>query len=187
MNEPPTMAGVTASLESILITNELNKRQTRPPDYQAENRALLVLAQHMADSPRSTLQRLAEAALEICRAESAGDANPRGADDAEDLGEHEVAKAEGAVQLAAGLRTLRIMLGHGSNMVARNCGQCSAFSRRTRPHQDQRALDERRPDQEGRGGEGESKVDVVQKQERRERPQNVEGKQEGPNAQVEIA
>jgi len=71
MNEAPTTAEVTASLESILITNELNKRQTRPPDYEAENRALLVIAQHMADSPRSTLQRLAEAALEICRAESA--------------------------------------------------------------------------------------------------------------------
>src|ERR1019366_7329055 len=100
------------------------------------------------------------------RTKSPGNADPRSANDAEDLGEHEVAETKGAVQFAAGLRTLRIMLGHGSNMVARNSGQCSAFSRRTHPHQDQRALDERGPDQEGRGGEGESKVDVVQKQER---------------------
>jgi PAS domain S-box-containing protein len=71
MNELPT-AEITASLESILITDELNRRPSRPPDYEAENRALLCIAQHMADSPRSTLQKLAEIALEICRADSAG-------------------------------------------------------------------------------------------------------------------
>ena len=72
MNEPPTTAEITASLESILITDELNKRPSRPPDYETENRALLAIAQHMADSPRTTLQKLAEVALEICRADSAG-------------------------------------------------------------------------------------------------------------------
>ena len=72
MNEPPTTAEITASLESILITDELNKRPSRPPDYETENRALLAIAQHMADSPRTTLQKLAESALEICRADSAG-------------------------------------------------------------------------------------------------------------------
>jgi PAS domain S-box-containing protein len=72
MNEPPTTARIPASLESILITDELNRRPSRPPDYETENRALLAIAQHMADSPRSTLQKLAEVALEICRADSAG-------------------------------------------------------------------------------------------------------------------
>jgi PAS domain S-box-containing protein len=72
MIEPPTTAEITASLESILITDELNRRPSRPPDYETENRALLAIAQHMADSPRSTLQKLAEIALEICRADSAG-------------------------------------------------------------------------------------------------------------------
>jgi PAS domain S-box-containing protein len=72
MNEPPTTAEITASLESILITDELNRRPSRPPDYETENRALLAIAQYMADSPKSTLQKLAEVALEICRADSAG-------------------------------------------------------------------------------------------------------------------
>jgi PAS domain S-box-containing protein len=72
MNEPPTSAEATASLESVLITDELNRRPSRPPHYAAENRALLSIAQHMADSPRSALQKLAEIALEICQAGSAG-------------------------------------------------------------------------------------------------------------------
>jgi signal transduction histidine kinase len=50
----------------------LSSRPSRPPDYEAENRALLAIAQHMADSPRTTLQELAEVALEVCRAGSAG-------------------------------------------------------------------------------------------------------------------
>lgn len=72
MNEPSTTAEMTASLESILVTDELSRRPSRPPDFETENRALLSIAQHMADSPRSTLQKLAEIALEICRADSAG-------------------------------------------------------------------------------------------------------------------
>jgi PAS domain S-box-containing protein len=70
MNEPTDE--IATSLESILITEQLNKRPSRPPDYEMENRALLSIAQHMADSPRSTLQKLAEIALKICRADSAG-------------------------------------------------------------------------------------------------------------------
>lgn len=72
MNELPSTAEIPASLESILITDELNRRPSRRPDCGMENRALLSIAQHMADSPRSTLQKLAEIALEICRADSAG-------------------------------------------------------------------------------------------------------------------
>ena len=72
MNEPLVTADMTASLESILITDELNKRPSRPPDYETENRALLTIAQHMADSPATTLQKLAELAMQICRADSAG-------------------------------------------------------------------------------------------------------------------
>lgn len=72
MNEPSATADITASLESVLITDELNNRPSRPPDYETENRALLAIAKHMADSPRTTLQKLAESALGICRAGSAG-------------------------------------------------------------------------------------------------------------------
>ncbi len=72
MNEFGTTDQIPASLESILITDELNSRPSRPPDYETENRALLSIAQHMADSPRDTLKKLAEIALQICRADSAG-------------------------------------------------------------------------------------------------------------------
>jgi signal transduction histidine kinase len=59
-------------LESVLCTNELNQRPSRPPDYETENRALLWLAQTLADSPRTILQTLADTILEVCRAGSAG-------------------------------------------------------------------------------------------------------------------
>jgi PAS domain S-box-containing protein len=61
-----------ASLESVLSTAELAARPSRPPDYESENRALVALAQHLADSPRTILQKLAEVALDVCRAGSAG-------------------------------------------------------------------------------------------------------------------
>jgi signal transduction histidine kinase len=59
-------------LESVLSTDELNRRPSRPPDYETENRALLAITRHMADSPRTILQKLSEIALEICQAGSAG-------------------------------------------------------------------------------------------------------------------
>jgi signal transduction histidine kinase len=65
-------ADVPVSLESVLSTAEFALRPSRPPNHIAENRALLALAQHMADSPRTVLQKLAEIGLELCRAGSAG-------------------------------------------------------------------------------------------------------------------
>ena len=59
-------------LESVLLTEELNRRSSRAPDYQAENRALVALAQALADSPRTILQRLAQTILEVLRVDSAG-------------------------------------------------------------------------------------------------------------------
>jgi len=41
-------------------------------DYEAENRALISLAQEMATSPEHILQKLADTALTMCRAHSAG-------------------------------------------------------------------------------------------------------------------
>ena len=41
----------TASLESILCTEELQRRPSRPPDYEKENRALVKLVSALADSP----------------------------------------------------------------------------------------------------------------------------------------
>jgi signal transduction histidine kinase len=62
----------TVSLESILCTGELARRSVRPPDYQTENRALVALAQALADSPESILQKLADTILEVFQADSAG-------------------------------------------------------------------------------------------------------------------
>jgi two-component system, sensor histidine kinase and response regulator len=59
-------------LESVLCTEELNRRPTRLRDYETENRALVSLAQALAESPRTILQTLADKILEVFRAGSAG-------------------------------------------------------------------------------------------------------------------
>ena len=71
-NASPDRALGTRHLRSMLSTAELAQRPSRPPDYAAENRALIALAQVMATSPESVLQRLADTALALCRADSAG-------------------------------------------------------------------------------------------------------------------
>ncbi len=71
MGKPRISAG-SSSLQDIDATLELARRPARPPDYAAENRALVDLARHMAEAPRSILQKLAETALELCQADSAG-------------------------------------------------------------------------------------------------------------------
>jgi len=64
--------GASVPLESVLCTEELKRRPSRPPDYQAENQALLVLAQELTTSPGSVLQKLVDMALVMCRGHSAG-------------------------------------------------------------------------------------------------------------------
>ncbi len=59
-------------LESVLCTEELNRWPRRPPDYETENRALVSLAQALAESPRTILQTLADKILEVFQAGSAG-------------------------------------------------------------------------------------------------------------------
>jgi hypothetical protein len=54
-------------LESILCTEELHLRPSRPPDYERENYALVKLVSALADSPRTILQTLAETILEVYR------------------------------------------------------------------------------------------------------------------------
>src|SRR5215510_2614705 len=66
------MAGTPrVSLVDILITAELARRPTPLPDYETESRALRALADY-AGPPQAILQRLAETALDVCRAGSAG-------------------------------------------------------------------------------------------------------------------
>jgi signal transduction histidine kinase len=72
-NIVPLEASVpTASLDSILCTEELLSRPRRPPDHEKENSALVVLVSALADSPRTILQTLADKVLEILDADSAG-------------------------------------------------------------------------------------------------------------------
>jgi transcriptional regulator with GAF, ATPase, and Fis domain len=59
-------------LESILRTEELDRRPRRPPDHERENAALLTLSRALADSPHIILQTLAEKVLEVLQADSAG-------------------------------------------------------------------------------------------------------------------
>ena len=61
-----------ASLESILCTEELQRRPSRPPDYEKENRALVGLVSALADSPSTVLQALAETILDVTQCDSAG-------------------------------------------------------------------------------------------------------------------
>ena len=61
-----------APLESILCTEELQRRISRSPDYEKENRALVALMGALADAPDSIFQRLAETILDITQCDSAG-------------------------------------------------------------------------------------------------------------------
>ncbi|HTO07215.1 MAG TPA: ATP-binding protein [Myxococcota bacterium] len=53
-------------------TAQLQRRRSRRPNYAAENRALVALAECMARSPHEVLDQLVRVALELCRAHSAG-------------------------------------------------------------------------------------------------------------------
>jgi len=69
---PTTVSSTVPALESVLCTEELKRRPSRPPDYEKENRALVSLAQALVDSPRTILQVLADMILEVFQADSAG-------------------------------------------------------------------------------------------------------------------
>ena len=59
-------------LESVICTQELNRRQARQPDLEAVTGALVALAKTMANAPERILQDLVETALHLCFAHSAG-------------------------------------------------------------------------------------------------------------------
>ena len=63
---------VDASLDDVLITQELARRPARAPDYRAQSRALTLLGRELVTNPRGVPQRLAELVLQLCRAGSAG-------------------------------------------------------------------------------------------------------------------
>jgi signal transduction histidine kinase/ActR/RegA family two-component response regulator len=59
-------------LEDVVINSELRNRPSKAPNYEVENQALIALAQTLANAPDTILQRLAETALQLCRAHTAG-------------------------------------------------------------------------------------------------------------------
>ena len=63
---------IPPSLRSVLSIAELSKRPSRAPDYAAECRALMALAEQLAASPDGILQKLTDTALTLCGAHSAG-------------------------------------------------------------------------------------------------------------------
>jgi len=69
-DELPLVAG--APLASILCTEELQSRPSRPPDYERENRALVRLVSALTNSPATILQVLADTILDITECDSAG-------------------------------------------------------------------------------------------------------------------
>jgi GAF domain-containing protein len=62
--------GVT--FEEVDVRVELESRPNRPPNYEAEHRALAALATEMTENPRNMLQKLVEMAVELCAADTAG-------------------------------------------------------------------------------------------------------------------
>src|SRR5690348_3437001 len=58
--------------EGVLNADELRRRPARAPDFEAECRALTALAEGLTEAPRTVFQALVDAAVELCRAGSAG-------------------------------------------------------------------------------------------------------------------
>lgn len=72
MQSVETLSRTALPLTAVVATSELSRRPRRPPDFEAESRALAGLAPVLGASPRSSLQKLSEIALDLCKAHSAG-------------------------------------------------------------------------------------------------------------------
>ena len=68
----PVVVPAVPELQSVHSADELVRRPSRAPDFEAESRALIDLAREMATSPDKILQKLTETALRLCGAQSAG-------------------------------------------------------------------------------------------------------------------
>ena len=72
MNSSANPGGASVPLSAVVLTDEFYRRPSRPPDYEAEARALAALAQELGHSPQSILQTLVDTSLSLCKAHSAG-------------------------------------------------------------------------------------------------------------------
>jgi signal transduction histidine kinase/ActR/RegA family two-component response regulator len=59
-------------LEEVIATAELERRPTRAPDFESESRALVGLMRALREADTNVLQKLADTALRLCGAQSAG-------------------------------------------------------------------------------------------------------------------
>ena len=74
-NDVPLASSIpegAASLESILCTEELQQRPSRPPDHAKENAALVALASALTESQHTILEVLAETILRVTDSDSSG-------------------------------------------------------------------------------------------------------------------
>jgi signal transduction histidine kinase len=62
----------TIVLDDVIITARLAERTSKPPDFQAENKTLLNLADQISEDPENIWRRLATVALTLCNAGTAG-------------------------------------------------------------------------------------------------------------------
>ena len=62
----------TVDLDTVIVTDKLDQRPFRAPDFQSENAVLVRLAEDMAKSPGDIFHKLVEAILKLCGAQSAG-------------------------------------------------------------------------------------------------------------------
>ena len=66
------MGQLPAFLDDVIVTSQLSLRPSRPPNYRAEIQTIKMLVNIMSETPDAFWQRLAEAALQLCRAGTAG-------------------------------------------------------------------------------------------------------------------
>src|SRR5215207_7166957 len=66
------MGELPALLDDVIVTSQLSLRPSRPPNYRAEIQAIKMLVNIISENPDAFCQRLAEAALQLCRAGTAG-------------------------------------------------------------------------------------------------------------------
>jgi GAF domain len=66
------MTDPSASLNTVLTTDELASRCLRPPDFDAVNEAFGTLLMANLQSPEAILQRFAQLLIQLCNAHSAG-------------------------------------------------------------------------------------------------------------------
>jgi GAF domain-containing protein len=69
---PPPAPAAACALDSVIATDDLMQRKTRPSDWNAETKAELELTQELAKSPHDFFQKLVDMVLRLTLADSAG-------------------------------------------------------------------------------------------------------------------